>query len=149
MIRILVFTVTALLAADAVADGDSERLSHDEARRAVARGEIKPLSDIIRVAQEDFSAPLIEVEFERFKGRYVYELVLLSADGAVVELYYDAATAELLAIEHEGGGQELPSLFAGDNAAPWNRHDRDDRESNDYGIDGEDGDDDDGPEGDD
>lgn len=148
MIRFFVFTVAALLAVNAIADDDSERLSHDEARRAVARGEIKPLSEIVRVAEQSFSAPLIEVEFERFKGRYVYELVLLSADGALVELYYDAATAELMAVEHEGGGQELPSLFAGDKAAPWNRYDRDDGKSDSDETDHDD-DDSDGSEDDD
>ena len=108
-LSLAVFLAAAPLPAHA--DGDSRLLSQELARRAVARGEIKPLSDIIDIARRDFSAPLVEVEFEHTQGRYVYELVLLAADGALVELYYDASTGELLAMERQGESLGAPSLF--------------------------------------
>lgn len=93
------------------ADGDSDRLSHEEARQVLAQGKILPLSVILERARREFSAPMIEVEFEREGDQYIYEIVLLDHDGAVTELYFDASTAQLLKIKKEGVSRPGPSLF--------------------------------------
>ena len=102
----------ALCVPSASADEDSEHVSHDVVRAKTLAGEILPLSAIVSDAREKFAAELIDVEFERDEERYIYELVMLSADGAISELYYDAATGVLLKIEVEDDeAPGLPSRF--------------------------------------
>lgn len=74
---------------------------HDFARRAVERGEILPLGDLLARVKNDFRGEMLEVELEEadeppFAGRLIYEVTLLSPGGDVTELYYDARTGELL-----------------------------------------------------
>lgn len=97
---------------------------HEQAREAVQRGEILPLEEVLARVRRDFAGEMLAVELEReqhdpFDGQLVYEVKMLTDDGAVTELYYDARTGELL--KARGHGLEA--------------HDRDDREH-------EDGDDD-------
>lgn len=64
---------------------------HDRARRAVEAGEIKPLRDILAAAEAAYGGQLIEAELERrHGGRMVYELKLLTVEGRLLKVYYDA-----------------------------------------------------------
>ncbi|HEX6959129.1 MAG TPA: PepSY domain-containing protein [Ferrovibrio sp.] len=63
---------------------------HDRARRAVESGEIKPLRSILENAEATYGGQLIEAELEREDGRLVYELKLLTVDGRLLKVYYDA-----------------------------------------------------------
>ncbi|MCF6336517.1 MAG: PepSY domain-containing protein [Gammaproteobacteria bacterium] len=74
---------------------------HQQARRLKELGEILPLEDIIKAAKARQPGRVIEVELENKKGRYVYEVELLNARGEVWELYFDAATGELIKRERE------------------------------------------------
>lgn len=69
---------------------------HDRARRAVEVGEIKPLRDILPEAEKTFGGQLIEAELERKDGRMVYELKLLTVEGRILKVYYDARSGALL-----------------------------------------------------
>lgn len=80
-----------LLAVPAWADGD-----HDRARRAFEEGRILPLKEILARAEAAYPGQLLEAELEDERGVLVYEIKMLTADGRVVELYYDAATGQLL-----------------------------------------------------
>jgi uncharacterized membrane protein YkoI len=84
--------VTALAAR---ADDD-----HHEARQAVAAGDIVPLEHLIARIREDFGGRVLKVELEReddeTKARWVYEAKVLTAEGSVLKLDYDAKTLELL-----------------------------------------------------
>lgn len=94
--------------APAYADNDSEGRygykrdddhDHDRVRRAVERGEILPLSDILKRANREYPGQLIEAELEDEDGQIVYELVIISEDGRVFKLYYNARNGDLLKIK--------------------------------------------------
>jgi uncharacterized membrane protein YkoI len=72
------------------------------ARRALAAGEIMPLEKILDTVEASFNGQVVEVELEREHARWQYEIELLTREGNVIELTYDAANARLL--ESEGRG---------------------------------------------
>lgn len=108
----MILVLTALLSATSVpalADGDGEHRDgykrdddHDRARRALERGEILPLTDILKRANKEYPGQLIEAELDDDHGGMVYELVIISAEGRVYKLYYDARTGELLKVKGRG-----------------------------------------------
>jgi len=99
VMRVFLFILAALLiAAPAWADEDD----HDRARRALERGEILPLVDILKKAEQTYGGQLIEAEFDDEDGRMVYELVVLNAKGRVLKLYYDARSGEFLKMKERG-----------------------------------------------
>ena len=64
----------------------------DGARRAVEEGRSLPLGAIAARAAEACPGQLIEAELEDEGDRMVYELRILTADGRLVKLRYDART---------------------------------------------------------
>ena len=84
--------VTALAAR---ADDD-----HHEARQAVAAGEVVPLEHLLARIREDFGGQVLKVELDReddeSKVGWVYEAKVLTSEGSVLKLDYDAKTLELL-----------------------------------------------------
>ncbi|MEQ9491006.1 MAG: PepSY domain-containing protein [Alphaproteobacteria bacterium] len=108
--RCLTILVLACLLNPAVvparADGDGEEYSdykrdddHDRVRRAVERGEILPLTDILKRLSKEYPGQLIEAELEDEDGEMIYELVILSEDGRVYKLYYNARNGDLLKVK--------------------------------------------------
>lgn len=96
--RISLAVLLALsLAWPAAADDD-----HERARRAVEAGEAMPLASIMERVDADFAGQLVEVELDKDDGRWVYEIELLTPQGHVIELTYDARTGTL--VETEGPG---------------------------------------------
>lgn len=80
---------------------------HEEARRAVLRGELKPLSEILAKVEAEFAGRVLEVQLERHgNGRLVYEIELLIPEGRVLELKYDGRTGERLSIRGNPGRHE-------------------------------------------
>lgn len=81
----------------AMADDD-----HDRARRAVEDGRILPLKDIIARAEAAYPGQLIEAELEEERGVMIYEIKMLTTDGRVMKLHYDAGTGALLRARSRG-----------------------------------------------
>lgn len=75
--------------------------SQDTARKAVEQGELMPLSRILGRVEEEFPGRVVEVELERRRGRFVYEIEVLQQGGRVVKLLYDGRTGERLAGDRE------------------------------------------------
>lgn len=73
-----------------------DRIRQDEVRQLRASGQILPMETILSRAQALQPGQLIEVEFERKDGRYVYELKIIDAQDRVHELYFDAHSGELI-----------------------------------------------------
>lgn len=94
---LLALFAIAVLATAAFAESDDD---HERARRAFEAGEIVSLTTIIELVERDFEGELIEVELEN-EGRQglVYEVKLLTPDGEIVELLFDAGDGELLGVE--------------------------------------------------
>lgn len=90
--------VIALTGAAAVQAGDD----HDRARAALRAGEVVPLRDILAVVEQEFRGEMLEIELDEKRRRFVYEVKLLTPDGSIIELYYDARTKALLKTEGRG-----------------------------------------------
>lgn len=81
-----------LAAAPAWADG----LGAARVRALVASGEILALEEILKRNEGRLGGRIIEIEIEQKRGRYVYEIKVLRADGRYQELKIDARTGALL-----------------------------------------------------
>ncbi len=81
-----------VLAGGAHADGD-----HDRARRAHMAGEIVGLDQLLAAVARDQPGKVIDVELERERGRFVYEVKLITPEGSRRKLKYDARSLERLA----------------------------------------------------
>jgi uncharacterized membrane protein YkoI len=94
----ITFLVAVLAATAAVADSD-----HDRARRAVEKGQVLPLKDILSRVQQANAGQVIEAELEEKGGVFVYEIKVLTGDGRVTKLHYDARTGDALNIPGRNG----------------------------------------------
>lgn len=90
------FALAVLLAAPpAGAFGDD----HDRARRAVQAGEVVPLRTILDNVARDFPGDVIETELEEAHGAFIYEIKLISPEGRVMKLIYDARDGSLIKVK--------------------------------------------------
>ena len=89
---VALLSALAVFAAGARADDDRD---HDMARRAVERGEIKPLAEILQTVRDKLPGEIAGVKIERKGGRLVYELRIVGAQGRLLEVHVDAATGEI------------------------------------------------------
>lgn len=100
----LLLVCAAARADHAPAEYDDEH-DHDRARHALERGEVRPLVEILERVTTQMPGEIVEVELERWHARgerrWAYELVIISPDGRLREIYVDAATAEILGEEYE------------------------------------------------
>lgn len=78
-----------------------EDISHMEARKLQAAGEILSLERIIEIARSAKSGDILETELERNRktGLYIYEVEILDGKGMVWELNLNAKTGEIIKIE--------------------------------------------------
>lgn len=78
-----------------------EDISHMEARKLQAAGEILSLERIIEIARSAKSGDILETELERSRktGLYIYEVEILDGKGMVWELNLNAKTGEIIKIE--------------------------------------------------
>jgi uncharacterized membrane protein YkoI len=77
---------------------DSEH-DHERARRALECGEVMPLADVLAAVRPHISGKIIETEFEREDGIWVYEMKYIDRQGHLVEIYVDARTGRILKTE--------------------------------------------------
>jgi uncharacterized membrane protein YkoI len=87
----VLFSLAMVLPAQAGESGGQDR-----ARRALEAGEILPLRAILQRVERDNPGQVIEVELEREEGLWVYEIRLLAAGGAIIELEVDARDGTVL-----------------------------------------------------
>lgn len=91
-LAICLLSALAMFAAGARADDGHD---HDVARRAVERGEIKPLAEILQMVRDKLPGEVAGVKIERKGGRLMYEFRIVGAQGRLLEVYVDAATGEI------------------------------------------------------
>lgn len=73
---------------------------HEAARRLRQEGRIVPLESILEGVRTRYpDGTLLEVELEREKGAWMYEVELLDATGNVREMLFDARTGEFIGNE--------------------------------------------------
>ena len=69
------------------------------AKKLREKGEILPLEKILAFARAKKAGEVLETEFEKKDGRYIYEVEILDVKGQVWELKLDAKTGQLIKIE--------------------------------------------------
>ena len=102
--RAIVWSALAVAATmTATADAD-DRADHEQARRAVAAGEVMPLRAVLDKLERELPGQVMEVELEREGEQWQYEIKLLRPNGSLVRLRVDARDARVLGVrEHRRG----------------------------------------------
>lgn len=95
----------AVTLSPAYADGLGEH-DHDRARRALEAGEIMPLDKVLERVAVSAPGRVIEVELERKKERWVYEIKLLRPGGVLVKLLVDARDATLISERSKNANED-------------------------------------------
>jgi uncharacterized membrane protein YkoI len=71
------------------------------AEAALARGAAKPVKDLLQRVEANFAGRVLKIELDDESDgevTWIYEVKLLTPEGDVLELEYDAATLELIAL---------------------------------------------------
>ena len=84
--------------------GDSS--DHDRARQAVEAGEVLPLRAILERVEREYPGQVMEVELDREKGEWVYEVKVLRKGGALMKLKIHARDGSILGIREKPEKQE-------------------------------------------
>jgi uncharacterized membrane protein YkoI len=74
---------------------------YNYAKKLLDAGSILPLETILQKARKTHSGKILEIELEKEDNQLVYEIELLTSDGKVVELLFDAKTGSLISKEEE------------------------------------------------
>jgi uncharacterized membrane protein YkoI len=68
---------------------------HDEARRAVEAGEIRPLAEILTAIKGKLPGEVVGVKLEREAGAWAYELRVVDDRGRLFEIHVDARSGQV------------------------------------------------------
>jgi hypothetical protein len=84
----------------AVAETEEED-DQETARKALEAKEILPLSVVLARIEETFAGDVLEIELERKRGAWVYEIEIIDALGRVRDIDVDGKTGEVITIEFD------------------------------------------------
>lgn len=82
-------------------DWEDEDHAYDRARRAVSRGEILSIAQLLEQLRARFPGEVVGVEFEDEHGYAVYEFKIVDETGRLREVHVNAQTGEVLPVEAE------------------------------------------------
>jgi uncharacterized membrane protein YkoI len=68
----------------------------DRARRALEKGEIRPLDEVLRAAREAAPGDVVAVDLKHDEGRWLYKLRILGTDGKRRTVKVDAGSLKIL-----------------------------------------------------
>ena len=68
----------------------------DRARRALEKGEIRPLDEVLRAARAAVPGDVVAVDLKRDDGQWLYRLRILGADGKRRSVKVDAGSLKML-----------------------------------------------------
>ncbi|PXW59111.1 PepSY domain-containing protein [Methylobacterium sp. B4] len=99
--RLLLLALSALppalgAAGPVRADDDGER-----ARRALERGEIRPLDAVLAAARAAVPGDVVALDLKRDDGRWLYKLRILSPDGRRRDVKIDASSLKVLDVDDD------------------------------------------------
>ena len=92
------FTISLLACASVSAYADDD---HEKAKRLLESGDILALETILQKVRTIQPGKVLEVELETEKDQNVYEIELLTSDGKILELLFDARTGEHISTKNE------------------------------------------------
>jgi uncharacterized membrane protein YkoI len=105
MRRLAVLTLGMLVActslADPARDWEDDDRSYDRARRAVERGDVMPVVEVMRHLRARVEGDIVATEYEYEFGRWVYEFKVVDPQGRLRKVHVDAATGELVDGAHD------------------------------------------------
>jgi hypothetical protein len=90
------FAFAMLVTDPGYAGGGSD---HDRARRAVEAGEVLPLRTILERVESEYPGNVVEVELDRDKAEWVYEVKVLRKGGALMKLKIHARDGTILGVK--------------------------------------------------
>lgn len=91
-VRVLILASALLAAASGV---PAFARDHEDARRAVEAGEIRPLTDILNIVRGKLPGDVVSVKLEREAGAWMYELRVVDDKGRLFEIHVDARSGEV------------------------------------------------------
>jgi len=93
MTRFVWLVLCLILPASSSADSDDD---HEAAKHLRDAGEIVSLEKLLADVRGRHSGRVLEIELERARDQYVYEIEMVDDGGKVHEYYYDARDGRLL-----------------------------------------------------
>jgi len=93
--------VPVLMAPATAAHAAVDDEDHIAAREALRRGEILPLTRILDIALRAVPGDVIDVELDRHRGQWRYEVKVLTSTGRVREIKMEARTGVVQSIEDD------------------------------------------------
>ncbi len=78
-----------------------DKTDYDRARQAVEAGDVLPLRTILDRVEREYPGQVMEVELDREKGEWVYEIKLLRKGGALVKLKIHARDGTILGFKEK------------------------------------------------
>ena len=100
-LRVGIRAVAVLAALFLPAISSAGARDHDEARRAVEAGEIRPLTEILSLVRDKLPGEIIRVKIERENGLWMYEFRVVDSKGRLSEVYVDARTGGVKRIKEK------------------------------------------------
>ena len=73
-----------------------DRRDHERARAALEAGEIRPLSEILKLVEARFLGRVIEADLDRDDGIWLYEFKILPPNGRLFRVEVNASTGAVL-----------------------------------------------------
>ena len=78
------------------------RFNQDDAREALKRGKVMPLTAILEIAAKREPGTVIAVDLETHRnGKLIYEIDVITEDGRRRELQIDARKGDILSVEDD------------------------------------------------
>ncbi len=93
-LRWILIATVGILGLNLPALADDERVAYDQLTT-----EVTPIQGLIKQVKEEFEGIILEVELEQEGVQWVYEVKLLTPQGNVLEVEYDAKTMNRLAVK--------------------------------------------------
>lgn len=103
-IIISVGLAAAVLLSPLMAAGEPEPADdsqQNEAREAVRQGLVRPLEQVLTEVRKIIKGDIVEIEFEKDDGRFIYEIEYVDPDGHLMEIKIDAKTLAVISIGAE------------------------------------------------
>ena len=86
----------------------ADNSDHERARQAVEAGDVLPLRTILDRVEGEYPGQVMEVELDREKGEWVYEIKLLRKGGALMKLKIQARDGTILGFKEKPGKPHKP-----------------------------------------
>lgn len=87
----------------------ADHADHDRARQAVEAGDVLPLRTILDRLEHEYPGQVMEVELDREKGEWVYEVKLLRKGGVLMKLKILASDGTILGSKEKPGKPHKPN----------------------------------------